>query len=153
MLGAEVGSHAPLFELRDQNNQFVRLADFRGTKSVLLMFYPSTFTRVCGEELGAIRDNLAHFQNETVQVLAVSVDSVFAHKVWAGQEGFAFPLLADFWPHGLVAKSYGCFDEVSGRATRGSYIIDTEGVLRWRVSNAIPDARDHASYLEVLSTL
>jgi len=150
---ALTGAPAPDFTLKDQNNQLVTLSDFRGRKNVLLIFYPSAFTRTCHGELCAIRDELPKFENDDVQVLAISVDSVYAHKVWANEEGFTFPLLADFWPHGAVAQTYGCFDEVSGRATRGSFIIDKAGVLRWQVVHAIPDARDQADYLQVLSTL
>lgn len=150
---AEVGQLAPAFDLKDQNNQDVRLADFAGRKNVIAVFYPSAFSRTCHGELHAINAALADFQNDDVQVLAISVDSVYAHKVWADQQGFTFPLLADFWPHGAVAQAYGCFDERSGRASRGTYIIDRSGVLRWQVLNAIPDARDQATYLTVLSTL
>lgn len=153
MTAPESGAIAPEFTLNDQNKQPVGLADFRGRKNVVLVFYPSAFTRTCGHELTAIRDALPSFQNDDVQVLTVSVDSVYSHKVWAEQEGFDFPLLADFWPHGAVAQAYGCFDEASGRATRGTFIIDKSGVLRWKIVNTIPDARDQAEYLDVLSTL
>jgi peroxiredoxin len=152
-MAAQIGVPAPDFTLKDQNNQLVSLSSFRGKKNVVLIFYPSAFTRTCHSELCAIRDELPSFENDDVQVLAVSVDSVYAHKVWANEEGFTFPLLADFWPHGAVAQAYGCFDEVSGRAARGTYIIDKAGVLRWQVVNAIPDARDQAEYLRVLSLL
>jgi mycoredoxin-dependent peroxiredoxin len=149
----EVGQPAPNFTLKDQNNQEVTLSDFAGRKNVVLLFYPSAFTRTCQGELCAIRDELPSFENDDVQVLAVSVDHVYAHKVWAEQEGFTFPLLADFWPHGGVAQAYGCFDERSGRATRGTYIIDKSGVVRWKVVNAIPDARDQGDYLKALADL
>jgi peroxiredoxin len=149
----EVGQPAPEFALKDQHNQVVSLADFRGVKNVLLLFYPYAFTRVCEGELCAIRDDLSSFENDLVQVLTVSVDTVFAHRVWAEQEGFTFPLLADFWPHGAVAQAYGCFDEVRGCSTRGSYVIDRDGILRWQAVNAIPDARDQAEYLKVLADL
>src|SRR4029453_12261240 len=107
----DVGSRAPDFTLKDQNNQHVRLADFHGRKAVLLVFYPLTFTGTCRGELAAVRDNLPDFANDTVQVLAVSVVSVYAHKVWSLQQGFEFPLLADFWPHGGVARAYEVFDD------------------------------------------
>ncbi|MEO6713640.1 MAG: peroxiredoxin [Mycobacteriales bacterium] len=153
MTAGEVGAVAPGFSLKDQNNQLVSLADFAGAKNVVLLFYPSAFSRNCTGELCAIRDELPRFENADVQLLAVSVDHVYAHKVWAEQEGFTFPLLADFWPHGAVAQAYGCFDFGSGRATRGTFIIDRAGVVRWKVVNAMPDPRDEAEYLEVLSTL
>ncbi|MBX6390217.1 MAG: peroxiredoxin [Frankia sp.] len=149
----DVGAVAPDFSLKDQNNEVVSLSDFHGKRNVVLIFYPLTFTNVCKGELCAVRDDLASFQNDDVQVLAVSVDSPFAHKVWADEQGYDFPLLADFWPHGAVAKAYGVFDEEKGIAVRGTFIIDKEGVVRWKVVNAIPDARDQAEYLKVLATL
>lgn len=149
----EVGERAPDFTLKDQNNQEVSLTDFAGRKNVVVIFYPVAFTRTCHGELTAIRDDLPSFENDDVQVLAISVDSVYAHRVWAEQEGFTFALLADFWPHGAVAQAYGCFDELSGRATRGSYVIDKAGIVRWKVVNPIPDARDPGDYLKALADL
>jgi peroxiredoxin len=147
----DVGDQAPDFALKDQNNQVVSLADFRGVKNVVLVFYPYAFTRVCEGELCAIRDDLGSFENDEVQVLTVSVDTAFAHRVWAEREGFTFPLLADFWPHGAVSQAYGCFDEVRGCSTRGTYVIDRAGVVRWKIVNAIPDGRDQAEYLKALA--
>jgi alkyl hydroperoxide reductase subunit AhpC len=129
------------------------LSDFRGRKSVLLIFYPWAFTRVCGNELYAIRDELESVQNDDVQVLTVSVDSVYSHRTWAEREGFEFPLLSDFWPHGEIAQLYGVFDAEVGAALRGTFIIDREGVVRWSVVNQIPDARDLATYQQVLAAL
>lgn len=149
----DVGEVAPEFALRDQNNQVVSLADFRGRKNVLLVFYPYAFTRVCEGELCAIRDDLGSFQNESVQVLTVSVDTPFANRVWAEREGFTFPMLSDFWPHGEVAQAYGCFSSSRGAATRGSFVIDKSGLVRWKVVNAIPDARDQGEYLKALASL
>ena len=88
-----------------------------------------------------------------MQVLAVSVDSPYAHKVWANEQGYEFPLLADFWPHGKVASDYGVFNEAAGIATRGTFIIDKTGVVRWKVVNAIPDARDQSEYVKALGEL
>jgi peroxiredoxin len=152
-VAAEVGTEAPDFTLRDQNNQEVKLSEFRGRRNVVVVFYPLTFTGVCQGELCSIRDDLESFQNDDAQVLAVSVDSPYAHKVWADQQGYEFPLLADFWPHGAVAKAYGVLDEAKGIATRGTFVIDKEGVVRWKVVNAIPDARDQAEYVKALAAL
>lgn len=149
----DVGQAAPDFALKDQNRQVVSLADFRGDRNVLLVFYPYAFTRVCGSELAAIRDAIDDFQNDSVQVLTVSVDTPYAHRVWAEQEGFGFPLLSDFWPHGAVAQAYGCFDEERGASTRGTYVIDREGVVRWREVNPIPDGRDLDAWRTALSRL
>ncbi|WP_261568884.1 peroxiredoxin [Frankia gtarii] len=149
----EVGSVAPDFSLKDQNNETITLSEFRGKRNVVLLFYPLTFTGVCQGELCSVRDDLGSFQNDNVQVLAVSVDSPFAHKVWAEQQGYEFPLLADFWPHGAVAEAYGIFNAERGIAVRGTFVIDKEGVVRWKVVNNIPDARDQAEYLKALAAL
>ena len=86
-------------------------------------------------------------------VLTVSVDSVFTHRVWAERDGFEFPLLSDFWPHGAVARAYGVFNDQAGAALRGTFIIDKSGIVRWQVVNDIPDARDLEAYQSVLATL
>jgi peroxiredoxin len=149
----QVGQPAPDFTLVDQHRQPITLSDYRGRKNVVLVFYPWAFTRVCGTELFAIRDDLPSLQNDEVQILTVSVDSVYSHRVWAEREHFDFPLLSDFWPHGAVAQSYGVFDDEVGAALRGTFIIDREGIVRWQVVNDIPDARDLGVYQSVLATL
>ncbi len=86
--GLEIGDRAPDFTLKDQHNGEVSLASFRGRQAVVLIFYPATFTGICQGELAAVQDDLARLQNDDVQVMAVSVDSPFANKVWAEQQGF-----------------------------------------------------------------
>jgi len=149
----EVGSVAPDFVLKDQNNQEVRLSEFRGHKNVLLVFYPLAFTGVCRGELCEIRDNLGDFANDDTQVLSVSVDSVFAHKVWATEQGYGFPLLADFWPHGAVAQAYGVFNPDKGYANRGTFVIDSDGIIRYSEMNLPGEARDQDSWRKALASL
>ena len=148
-----VGTPAPDFTLKDQNNQEVRLADFGGRKAVLLVFYPLTFTGTCRRELGEVRDNLADYANDRVQVLAVSVDSAYSHKIWATQEGFDFPLLADFWPHGEVARRYDVFNEVAGFANRGTFLIDKAGMIRFAEMTGPGEARDQKAWRTALAEL
>ncbi|MER7417139.1 peroxiredoxin [Micromonospora peucetia] len=147
----EVGAEAPDFVLKDQNNQEVRLSDFRGKRTVLLVFYPLAFTGICQGELCEVRDNLNDYVNDDVQVLTVSVDSVYAHKIWADKEGYQFPLLADFWPHGAVAQSYGVFNDVAGIANRGTFVIDKAGVVRFAEMNMPGEARDQQSWRKALA--
>jgi peroxiredoxin len=149
----EAGTKAPAFALRNQHGEQVSLADFRGRKHVVLLFYPFAFTGVCTGELCALRDELPRFANDDVQLLAVSNDSPFALRVFAEQEGLDYPLLSDFWPHGETSRAYGVFDEEKGCAVRGTFIIDKEGVVRWNVVNGLPDARDLNEYLKVLESL
>ncbi len=152
-MAVEVGDQAPDFELRDQHGTPVRLSSFRGRRSVVLVFYPLAFSGVCTGELGAIRDEFPEANRDDVEILTVSVDSTFTHRAWADAEHFEFGLLSDFWPHGEVAKLYGVFDSERGIATRGTFIIDKEGVVRWKVVNPIPQARDLAAYSEALAAL
>ena len=138
----EVGEQAPDFELKDQHGRPVRLASFRGREAVLLVFYPFAFTGVCGGELHALEGVHADLAARGVALLALSVDSMYAQRVFAEREGFTFPLLADFWPHGAVASAYGVFHQDAGVARRGTFLIDRQGTVRWTVLNEIPDARD-----------
>jgi peroxiredoxin len=149
----EPGQPAPDFELADQHGQTVRLADFRGRKNVVLVFYPLAFSGVCEGEMCALRDNIAELENEHVQLLTVSVDSMFAHRAWADRENLTYPLLSDFWPHGETARAYGVFDEKRGVAVRGTFLIDKEGVVRWSVVNPISQPRDIDDYRKALATL
>jgi peroxiredoxin (alkyl hydroperoxide reductase subunit C) len=149
----EVGAQAPDFVLKDQNNQEVRLSDFRGKKNVLLVFYPLAFTGVCQGELSRLRDDIADFQNDASQVLAISVDSSYSHKVWAEREGFEFPLLADFWPHGEVAHAYGVFNTERGFANRGTFVIDRSGVIRFAEMLSPGETRDQDAWRKALGAL
>jgi len=149
----EVGVEAPDFSLRDQNNQEVRLSNFLGRRNVLLVFYPLAFTGTCQGELCSVRDNIGDFVSDTVQVLTVSVDSPYSHKVWAEQEGYDFPLLADFWPHGGVAQAYGVFNHERGYANRGTFIIDRSGVVRYSEENGPGQARDQNAWRKALAEL
>jgi peroxiredoxin len=152
-MSVEVGEQAPDFELKDQHGSPVRLSSFQGTKNVVIVFYPLAFSGVCSGELQALRDDFPEITRDDVELLTVSVDSTFVLRTWADRDNFGFSLLSDFWPHGGVAKLYGVFDEDKGVATRGTFIIDKAGVIRWKVVNPIPQARDIAEYKKVLADL
>ena len=152
-MALEVGQEAPDFELKDQHGTPVRLSSFRGGKNVVLVFYPLAFSGVCSGELCAIRDDFPEVTGDDVELLAISVDSSFVLRTWADRDNFSFRLLSDFWPHGEVAKLYGVFDENLGVATRGTFIIDTAGIVRWQVVNPIPEARDITEYQKALGAL
>jgi peroxiredoxin len=152
-MAVEVGQQAPDFELKDQHGTPVRLSGFRGKKNVVLVFYPLAFSGVCSGELAAMRDEFPEASRDDVELLAVSVDSGYALRAWSDAEHFGFSLLSDFWPHGGTARSYGVFDENMGIATRGTFIIDKDGVVRWKVVNPVPQARDIADYQKALASL
>lgn len=153
-----VGAVAPDFTLKDQNGVDVNLSGFRGSehaqgKNVLLVFYPFAFSGICTGELHEIRDDLGSFVDDDVQVLAISCDPMFSLRGWADLEGYFFPLLSDYWPHGAVAQSYGVFHESGGMATRGTFLIDTDGVIRWTLINPPGESRDFNGFRAALAEL
>ena len=86
-------------------------------------------------------------------MLAVSCDPMFSLRAFADQEGYFFPLLSDFWPHGEVAKAYGVFNEDAGMAIRGTFLVDRDGKIAWSLVNAPGERRDFAGYREALEGL
>lgn len=149
----EVGDVAPDFTLPDQYGQQISPATWRGDRNVAVVFYPFAFSGICTGELREIRDTLEDFQHDGIQVLAISCDPVPALRAWADQEGYFFPLLSDFWPHGEVARAFGVFHEDGGFATRGTFLLDRDGVIRWRLLNGPGDARDFGGYRDALAGL
>jgi peroxiredoxin (alkyl hydroperoxide reductase subunit C) len=152
-MAPEVGTEAPDFTLKDQNNQEVTLSSFRGDRSVLVVFYPFAFSSICTGELCAVRDDLGSFQNSDVQILAISVDHPFTLKAWADAQQFDFPLLADFWPHGKVAQDYGVFNAKAGFALRGTFLVDTAGTVRFAEVNGPGEARDQEAWKKALAAV
>ena len=106
----------------------------------MLVFFPYAFSGVCTGEMAGIRDRLAEFMTFDTEVLAISCDPVYSLRAFADADGLNFPLLSDFWPHGEVARAYGVFDEAKGCAARSSYVVDQDGMVRWAVHNAMPEA-------------
>ena len=151
-MAIEIGTEAPDFTLKNQHGEEVSLSALRGKKA-LLVFYPFAFSGICTGELCELRDNIAAFQQAGVHLAAISCDPMFSLRAWAEQEGYAFDLLSDFWPHGAAARAYGVFDEGAGIALRGSFLVDGDGILRWSVVNPRGQARPLSGYLEALAAL
>lgn len=148
-----VGAIAPDFTLRDQFGQFVTLSQFRGQSAVAMVFFPLAFTGTCTGELCELRDNLALFTDANVTLLGISVDSTATLRVFAEREGYDFSLLADFWPHGEVARSYGAFLDDKGFATRASILLDIEGVVRASFAVSPGESRPLDAYRAALAEL
>ncbi|MDQ1661973.1 MAG: mycoredoxin-dependent peroxiredoxin [Blastococcus sp.] len=147
-----VGDSAPEFSLPDQDKQVVSLAELRGTPT-LLVFYPFAFSGICTGELCQLRDELSTYSDAGVRVVAISTDPVFSLKAFREKEGFDFPLLSDFWPHGEVAKAYGVFNEKAGMALRGTFLIDAEGTVAFAEVNQPGDARAQSDWKDAVSQL
>jgi peroxiredoxin len=148
-----IGDQAPDFELSNQFGETVKLSDFRGVKPVVMVFYPLSFSGICTGELCELRDNFAKFENDNVELLAISVDSKYVQKQFAEHEGYKFSVLADFWPHGGVAKQYGVFLEENGFANRATFVINKDGDLVAKFVTAPGQARSLDEYDKALASL
>ena len=145
-----VGHPAPDFTARNQHGESVALAALRGAPAVLI-FYPWAFSGICRSELAAVRDSYERFAAAGARVLAVSCDSMFTLRAYADAEGIGFDLLSDHWPHGAIADAYEVFNADAGCALRGTFVLDAEGMVTWRVVNGIGEARDLADVLDRLA--
>src|SRR5688500_9077600 len=147
-----VGDDAPEFSLPDQDKQVVSLAGLRGTP-VLLVFYPFAFSGLCTGELCQLRDELVDYTEAGVEVLAISTDPTFTLKAFREKEGFDFPLLSDFWPHGAAAQAYGAFNEKAGMALRATFLVDAEGKVAFAEVNSPGDVREQSGWKNAVAEL
>jgi mycoredoxin-dependent peroxiredoxin len=122
------------------------LSDLRGRPAVLV-FYPWAFSSICTGELTDLRAAAGDFEAADARVVAISCDAMFTLRAYAEAEDLPFDLLTDHWPHGAIARAYGIFDEQAGCSLRGSFVLDADGRITWRVVNQIGEARDIAAHL------
>lgn len=124
------GTHAPPFTLHSTPDQTVSLSDFHG-RPVVLAFYPADWSPVCGDQISLYNEMREDFAEYGAQVLGISVDGAWCHAAFAEHRKIRFPLLSDFHPKGLVARSYGAYDDQAGIAERALFVIDGLGIIRW----------------------
>ena len=146
----EVGEIAPDFVLKDETNTEVRLSDLRG-KNVVLIFYPMDFSGTCTKEFQDVTALADKFGAQDAVVYGISVDQRYAHAAFIRDLELKVHLLADFNPKGEVAKLYGVYLDQLGFAARGTFVIDREGVIRYKVVNQPADARNQEEALEALA--
>ena len=148
-----IGDRAPDFTLRDQHGQHVTLSVHAAGKAALIVFYPFAFSGVCTGELTGLRDRLGDFESDDSTLLAISCDPIYAQRAVADRDGIFFPLLSDFWPHGVTTQAYGVFDQLRGAPRRSSFIVDKQGLVGWVVHNATGEARDLDEHAAALAKL
>jgi peroxiredoxin len=148
-----IGDNAPDFTLKNQNGEDVSLSSFKGSKPVVLVFFPMAFTGICTGELCELRDNFAQFQDNNVELLAISCDTKYVQKVFAEHEDYNFDVLSDFWPHGAVASSYGVFLEDLGFSNRATFVINKEGVISAKFITAPGQPRSLSDYQHAIAAL
>ena len=148
-----IGDAAPDFSLINQFGETVTLSEFKGKKNVVIVFYPLSFSGICTGDLCELRDNFAQSERADVELLAMPADSKFVQKKFADQEGYKFSVLADFWPHGGVAKAYGVFLEENGISNRATFVINKDGELVSKFITAPGQARSLDEYNRALDSL
>lgn len=145
-----VGEAAPDFLLRDQTGEKRSLADLVGSKAMVI-FMPFAFTNTCQGEMCTLRDNFHHLEASGTKFVVITCDTRHSNRRWAEDQGFTFPILSDFWPHGEVSKAYGSFIEKIGAPMRVTYILDQDGVVTEIVTaERFDEPRDFAEYERAL---
>ncbi len=145
-----IGSPAPEFTLLDTRKAPFGLAQTRGRKT-LIVFIPFPFTGICDGEACTLRDHFADLNALDANVVIITTYPYPANKRWAAENGFAFPVLSDFWPHGEVSRRYGVFNEERGCANRATFVLDADGIVREIVASAsLGTPREYAAYVAAL---
>ena len=146
-----VGQAAPDFTLKDQSMKEVKLADFKGKKNVVLVFYPLDWSPTCTNEHACFVNEMKQFETLDAQVLGVSVDSTWSHKAYAEKMGIKYPLLADFQPRGAMAEKYGVFMPDKGITGRAIAIVNKAGNVAWFKNYDIPVVPDLKEVAQALA--
>jgi peroxiredoxin len=132
-----VGQTVPAFELETYEpakgdfGKFSLAATQAAGRWTVLVFYPADFTFVCPTELADLAVKHPQLAALGAEVVGVSTDTKFAHLAWLSSEKLLkdvkYTLAAD--PTGRVSKLFGVYDESSGLALRGTFIINPDGLL------------------------
>jgi mycoredoxin-dependent peroxiredoxin len=147
-----LGQPAPAFTARNQYGELVTVNGLRGAPAVII-FYPWAFSNICRDELAAVRDDHENFRILGARVLAVSCDAMYTLRAYADAERIGFDLLSDHWPHGAIARAYRVFDAESGCSRRGTFVLDSAGMIKWQQVNQINEPRDLAAVLAATANL
>lgn len=147
------GTVAPDFRLTSALGEEVSLSDALEHGSVALVFFPLAFSGICQGELCELHDNLAMFEQKGVQLFGISVDSKFSLRAWGDEQGYTFPLLSDFWPHGAVAQAYDAWVPERGIANRATVLIGRDGKIAASFVTEPGQARPLDAYRAALAEL
>lgn len=152
-MAAEIGAPAPDFTLLDQRREPVSLDDLKGHKA-LVVFIPFPFTGNCDDEACTLQMNLGKLDDLDAKVVIITAHALPTNKHWAEENDLSLPVLSDFWPHGAVSTAYGTFDEKIGAATRSTYVLDADGVVRSVIAtDSLGVKREYDAYEEALAAI
>jgi len=155
-MSIQVGQKAPQFTLHNTDKNKVSLSDF-SNKNVLILFFPLAFTGVCTNEMCSMRDSMAVYNGLNVEVIGISVDSLFVLDRFKKEHNLDFNLLSDF--NKEVSQAYGCLYEnfvfdMQGVSKRSAFIIDKEGTVQYaEVLESAGDLPDFNAIQVCLQTL
>jgi peroxiredoxin len=152
-MSVAAGESAPEFTLKDQNQQEVKLADFRGKKNVVLIFYPLDWSPTCTKEHACVVSEMKRFEQLNAQVMGISVDSAWSHKAYAEKMNIHYPLLADFHPRGAVGSQYGVYLADKGITGRAIFIVGKDGKIAWAKNYDIPVVPDVEEVAKALASV
>ena len=139
---AIVGEKIKDFTLKDQDNKDFKSEDLGG-KRILLSFHPLAWTGVCANQMKSLQDNLEIFKQLNTIPVGLSIDHVPCKAAWAKELKIdQVRLLADFWPHGEVARNLGVFREKQGFSERANIIVDEKGKIIFVKIYDIPELPD-----------
>nr|QCI09058.1 2-Cys peroxiredoxin [Inkyuleea mariana] len=154
-----VGHKAPDFcatAVCDQEFKQIKLSDYLG-KYIILLFYPLDFTFVCPTEITAFSDSYKLIQNLNAEILGISVDSEYSHLAWlqtdrdsGGLGDLNYPLVSDLTKQ--ISLSYNVLTE-EGKALRGLFIIDKEGIIQHALINNLDFGRSIDETLRILQAI
>jgi peroxiredoxin (alkyl hydroperoxide reductase subunit C) len=148
-----IGTKAPDFTLYDQNRDRVSLSYLAGHNS-LIVFIPFPFTGHCDNEGCAIRDGLGGLESIDAKVVVITDHAVPVNAKWSADNGFEFPVLSDFWPHGDVTRAYRAFNNDLGVANRVTYVIDANGIVQQVIAtDSLGIPREYELYGQALAAL
>ncbi len=149
----EAGQPAPDFQLKGPGGEPYSLSEFRGTRNLLLAFFPLVFSPVCAHQLPELQREMARFRALDTQVLGISVDSWYSNQEFARKLGLSFPLLSDF--DRQVCAAYGVLIPERGYSNRAYFVVDKQGRVAWRQITPspaeIPSTEDALAALEGLA--
>ena len=131
----------------------VKFSDiFRKGNWLILFFYPADYTFVCPTELADAAGKYQDIKKEGAELVSISTDTHFVHYAWQNSErmlaDIKYPMGAD--PAHIISKTFGVYDEASGLALRGTFIIDPDGKLLASEVNYFPVGRNSDELLRKL---
>jgi len=160
-MAIQIGDSAPDFTLSTKTAdgpKLVSLSEFKGSKNVVLLFFPMAYTGTCTTEMCDVTQSLSSYASLDAEVLGISGDNPFAQEAWAEKEGIKVPLLSDY--EHAVAKAYGVAYEsflpainlpMGGVAKRSAFVIDKTGVVKH--VEVLEDAREVPDFNKIQEAL